>query len=243
MSFMKYNSAQIIDRKARLEAELQRDGAFARIDAAKQACGDHYGEGDTLPQAIERIRGLLRGTVASRDRLRTELDLERKLAADRLERASKIEAGHLDTIITLRRERVARDTDAAALQKRFEEKWQSEFDRVDRKATDQSHRLELMQNEAAIEAKIIAEQRGHIDRLMAEAKVRNTESGLGKVSVEPCRYTIAAGDIVYLRSGSPPLTVESNQGSGNQVTCTWWSNGTTTRATFVLAALTKVKPS
>ena len=48
------------------------------------------------------------------------------------------------------------------------------------------------------------------------------------------------GDVVQLKSGSPPLTVSSIE--GDWVTCTWFSGADVKRESFETAALRLIKP-
>lgn len=52
------------------------------------------------------------------------------------------------------------------------------------------------------------------------------------------------GDVVYLKSGSPPMKIEAIYPAESKVICRWINSDLETRrATFLIATVTKTEPS
>lgn len=54
---------------------------------------------------------------------------------------------------------------------------------------------------------------------------------------------LKTGDVVYLKSGGPAMTVNGKAGMGSELVCVWFVNSENKTATFQPEALTKENPS
>ena len=53
---------------------------------------------------------------------------------------------------------------------------------------------------------------------------------------------IEQGDIVWLRSGGPAMTINGRSSGGSSLNCSWFDKGELKNGFFLTSALTKTKP-